>query len=162
MPRPSRHSPEFQRDAVALVRSGPHRTIADVATELGVNRETLRSWVRREERAGTLAAGGMGPTELEELRTLRSRVASQVFTLAVGPQRKVHARPRGNPWMPKHFQQAPLTIAPPPPRLARHRRAWLPCPRAAPAVPLTPKKRRSSCASSIPSSPSSPSRSQRV
>ena len=74
MPRPSRHSPEFQRDAVALVRSSPHRTIVEVATELGVNRETLRSWVRREERAGALAAGGMGQAELEELRTLRKKV----------------------------------------------------------------------------------------
>jgi transposase len=74
MPRPSRHSEEFQRDAVALVRSSPHRTLADIATELGVNRETLRSWVRRTERTDTLAAGGMGPAELEELTRLRKQV----------------------------------------------------------------------------------------
>jgi transposase len=74
MARPSRHSAEFQRDAVALVRSSPQRTIAQVATELGVNRETLRSWVRRTERTDTLAAGGMGASELEELRRLRKQV----------------------------------------------------------------------------------------
>ena len=74
MPRPSRHSAEFQRDAVALVRSSPHRTVADIATELGVNRETLRSWVRRTERAETLGAGGMGASELEELKRLRKQV----------------------------------------------------------------------------------------
>jgi transposase InsO family protein len=37
MTRPSRHSAEFQRDAVALVRSSPDRTIAQIATELGVS-----------------------------------------------------------------------------------------------------------------------------
>jgi transposase len=74
MPRPSRHFPEFERYAVALVRSSPHRTIAQIATELGVNRETLRTWVRRHERTEALAAGGLGPAELEELKHLRKQV----------------------------------------------------------------------------------------
>jgi transposase len=73
MPRPSKHSEEFQRDAVALVRSS-NRPIAEVARELGINHETLRSWVRRAERTETLAAGGMGPAELEELKRLRKQV----------------------------------------------------------------------------------------
>ena len=70
LPRPSKHSEEFRRDAVALVRSS-HRTIAQVADELGVNRETLRSWVRRTETTGALASAGVGQAELEELRRLR-------------------------------------------------------------------------------------------
>lgn len=70
MPRPSKHSEEFRRDAVALVRSS-HRTIAQVAEELGVNRETLRSWVRRAEKDQVLASAGVGRAELDELGRLR-------------------------------------------------------------------------------------------
>lgn len=70
LPRPSKHSEEFRRDAVALVRSS-HRSIAQVAEELGVNRETLRSWVRRAERTEVLASAGVGQVELEELARLR-------------------------------------------------------------------------------------------
>jgi transposase len=68
--RPSHHSEEFRRDAVALVRSS-NRSIAEVAAELGVNRETLRSWVRRAEKDEALASAGVGQSELEELRRLR-------------------------------------------------------------------------------------------
>lgn len=49
MGRPPLHTEEFRRDAVALLRSS-NRTIAEIAIELDVNRETLRSWVRRAER----------------------------------------------------------------------------------------------------------------
>jgi len=68
--RPPFHSEEFRRDAVALVRSSS-RTIAQVAEELGVNRETLRSWVRRSEKTEVLASVGVGQGELEELKRLR-------------------------------------------------------------------------------------------
>lgn len=76
MPKPSPYSAEFRADAVALVRfSNPRRTIADVATELGLNRETLRSWVRRAETDdANLAAGGLAAAEREELKALRRRV----------------------------------------------------------------------------------------
>jgi transposase len=74
MPRPPKHSEEFRRDAVALVRSSPHRTIAEIGRELGVNHETLRSWVRRAERDETMAGGGLGSAELEELKRLRKQV----------------------------------------------------------------------------------------
>ena len=70
MGRPPFHSEEFRRDAVALVRSSD-RTIAQVAEELGVNRETLRSWVRRSEKTEVLASVGVGQGELEELKRLR-------------------------------------------------------------------------------------------
>ena len=76
MGRPSAYSEEFRADAVQLVvDSTPPRTIADVALELGLNRETLRSWVRRAEKAKVSeAAGGLSTAEREELKSLRRRV----------------------------------------------------------------------------------------
>ena len=60
MSRPSKYPEEFRRDAVALVRASPERTVADVARELGVNHETLRQWVvaadRQQVREGAGAA----------------------------------------------------------------------------------------------------------
>ncbi|MEV0431351.1 transposase, partial [Micromonospora sp. NPDC050495] len=45
-----KHYPaEFKADAVALYRSRPGATIAQIADDLGVNRETLRSWVRADD-----------------------------------------------------------------------------------------------------------------
>ena len=41
-----RYPPEFETDAVALYRSRPGVTVASVAADLGVNTETLRSWIR--------------------------------------------------------------------------------------------------------------------
>jgi transposase len=38
---------EFRRDAVALVRSSD-KTVTQVARELGLNRETLRQWVKQD------------------------------------------------------------------------------------------------------------------
>ncbi|MEV0351154.1 transposase [Nonomuraea sp. NPDC050680] len=53
--RPSKFGDEFKRDAVRLVRT-TGRACADVARELGMTRETLRTWVREAESYG--AAGG--------------------------------------------------------------------------------------------------------
>lgn len=54
MGRPSPYSEEFRADAVRLVvDSTPPRSINEVALELGLNRETLRSWVRRAEKEKT-------------------------------------------------------------------------------------------------------------
>src|SRR3974377_1630766 len=55
--RRGRYPKEFRRDAAALVID-QHRTIADVAHELGVVEQTLGNWVRQEridrgEREGT-------------------------------------------------------------------------------------------------------------
>ena len=79
MPRPSKYPEEFRRDAVKLVLSSPQRTVAEIAGELGVNRETLRLWVKaaREGTALTSRAGSdpVGVEEREELRQLRARVA---------------------------------------------------------------------------------------
>ena len=43
------YPPEFKADAVALFRSRPGATIAQVADDLGINRETLRSWIRIDD-----------------------------------------------------------------------------------------------------------------
>jgi transposase len=45
--RRGRYPKEFRRDAAALVID-QHRTIVDVAKELGVVEQTLGNWVRQE------------------------------------------------------------------------------------------------------------------
>ncbi|MFE3778207.1 transposase, partial [Amycolatopsis sp. NPDC059090] len=60
----SRYPEEFRRDAVALVRSAS-RPLAQVARELGVNHETLRTWVRAADRAESAAASGGETAERE-------------------------------------------------------------------------------------------------
>ena len=74
MGRPSKYSPEFKRDAVALVRSSG-RPINQVARELGLSHETLRSWVKRDRiDRGQGAPGELTSDQLEELRSLRRQV----------------------------------------------------------------------------------------
>jgi transposase len=75
-----KHYPaQFKADAVALYRSRPDATIAQVADDLGVNRETLRSWIRiDDQRRGStsqqvhpvtdVAAGSSVGAENAELR----------------------------------------------------------------------------------------------
>lgn len=43
------YSKEFKADAVALYLSDPALTYASVGKDLGVNRETLRVWVRQAQ-----------------------------------------------------------------------------------------------------------------
>jgi transposase len=74
--RSSKYPEQFRSDAVRLVRSSPHRSVAEIARELAVNHETLRTWVRAAERAESTPAGGAEVAEQErELRELRKRVA---------------------------------------------------------------------------------------
>lgn len=77
------YPPEFKADAVALFRSRPGATIALIADDLGVNRETLRSWVRADDQrrggsATPVAAGARvgqpAGTVEEENAELRRRV----------------------------------------------------------------------------------------
>jgi transposase len=76
------YSEEFKADAVALYVSDPGSTYASVAKDLGVNRETLRLWVRqarvgqtgqapagrREADAGTVASDAVLEEENRQLR----------------------------------------------------------------------------------------------
>ncbi|NYT95532.1 transposase [Salinispora sp. H7-4] len=67
----NKHYPaEFKADAVALYRSRPGATIAQIADDLGVNRETLRSWVRADDQRRGSAAGSAE----DENAALRRRV----------------------------------------------------------------------------------------
>jgi len=75
----NKHYPQqFKADAVALYRSRPGSTIAQIADDLGVNRETLRSWVRADDqrRGGpAVPAGRTGPASVEdENAELRRRI----------------------------------------------------------------------------------------
>jgi transposase len=77
----NKHYPQqFKADAVALYRSRPDATIAAIADDLGVNRETLRSWVRvDDQRRGTAPAGSVRPSAAtgsveDENAALRRRV----------------------------------------------------------------------------------------
>ena len=80
----NKHYPaQFKADAVALYRSRPGVTIARIADDLGVNRETLRSWVRNDDdqRHGTggRAAPAVRPAQTsasaeEENVELRRRI----------------------------------------------------------------------------------------
>jgi transposase len=77
------YPPEFKADAVALYRSRPGATIALIADDLGVNRETLRSWVRADDqrrggdaratRPATASSESAGSAEQENAE-LRRRV----------------------------------------------------------------------------------------
>jgi transposase len=77
-----KHYPaQFKADAVALYRSRPGATIAQIADDLGGNRETLRSWVRADDRrrgatAGPAAsaASPQGGGSVEEENALRRQV----------------------------------------------------------------------------------------
>src|SRR3954464_3936085 len=78
----NKHYPQqFKADAVALYRSRPGATIALIADDLGVNRETLRSWVRaddqrrgaRASRPAAVAGEAAGSVE-DENAQLRRRV----------------------------------------------------------------------------------------
>ena len=67
--RRSRYPKEFRRDAAALVID-QHRTMVDVAKELGIVEQTLGNWVRQEridrgERQGTTSTDRAEITRLQ-------------------------------------------------------------------------------------------------
>jgi transposase len=76
----NKHYPQqFKADAVALYRSRPGATIASIADDLGVNRETLRSWVRIDDQRRAGPAGPVRPAAApgsveDENAVLRRRV----------------------------------------------------------------------------------------
>ena len=70
--RKGRYPKEFRRDAAALVID-QHRTVADVARELGVIEQTLGNWVR-QERVDRGEREGLTSEEREEMARLRREV----------------------------------------------------------------------------------------
>lgn len=75
MGRQSPYSEEFRRDAVALYRAaGGRRTYPQVAAELGVTAESLRTWVRKADGEGPAVAVDRGMGELARLRAENARL----------------------------------------------------------------------------------------
>lgn len=72
-----RWSPEFKRDAVALVRSSG-RPIAEVARELGCGESSLGYWMAKDREQRAVADPerfAAEQAESEEIKRLRRRVA---------------------------------------------------------------------------------------
>jgi len=73
MGQPSKYPPELRQRAVRLSRDSG-RPIAHVAKDLGLNPETLRLWVRRDEAEDGSRAVRLASAEREELGALRREV----------------------------------------------------------------------------------------
>lgn len=70
----SSFSPEFRAEAVRMVTEFS-RPVVDVASELGVNSETLRVWVNRAKRAGVQKSDSVADEEAKELGRLHRQIA---------------------------------------------------------------------------------------
>jgi transposase len=68
-----RYTPEFKAEAVRLVRSTPDKPASQIARELGVSDNALRSWVKQTE-IDQGEREGLTTEEREELRRLRKEV----------------------------------------------------------------------------------------
>ncbi|WP_169739797.1 IS3 family transposase [Actinospica robiniae] len=89
------YSEEFKRDAVRLVTSSG-RTRAEVARELGISGETLRTWVRAFAAEGEAAGGSdLSADERAELRELRRKVKQQDEVISI--PKKSHCLLRERP-----------------------------------------------------------------
>ncbi|WP_410598440.1 transposase [Amycolatopsis sp. lyj-90] len=73
MSRRSRYPEQLRRDAVELVNSSD-RPLRQIARELGVNHETLRSWVTAAKQAADVGSAE-DPAVADEVQRLRNRVA---------------------------------------------------------------------------------------
>ena len=72
MPKVPPYSPEFKREAVALLRSSG-RPVPQLASELGVSPQSLRNWAAQRD-IDDGKAQGLTSDEREELRRLRREV----------------------------------------------------------------------------------------
>jgi len=99
MPAPRQYPPELRDRAVELVLSSG-RPIAHIADELGINRETLRCWVRQAQADRGQRADLLSTDEREELKRLRRenielhrtneilKLASAFFAQELDPARR--------------------------------------------------------------------------
>ena len=72
--RSRRYSPEFRAEAVRLYRSVKgEKSMRELAVELGISNETLRSWIKQAD-ADDGRAEGLTTEERDELRKLRRKV----------------------------------------------------------------------------------------
>lgn len=98
MSRPSKYPPEFRQRAVDLARS-TDRPIAQVARELGVNHETLRTWVRQAQ-VDDGEREGLTSDERAELTRLRRENAELRL------EKEILKKPR--PSSPRRWGSEPL------------------------------------------------------
>ena len=76
MAAPRKYPPELKDRALRLWRSEqPRRPIAHLARELGLNPETLRTWIRQDEADRGERSDRPTTAEAEELRRLRKELA---------------------------------------------------------------------------------------
>ena len=76
MAAPRKYPPELRERALRLWRlEQPRRPIAHVARELGLNPETLRTWIRQDEADRGERVDRPTTAEVEELRRLRKELA---------------------------------------------------------------------------------------
>lgn len=72
--RKSRYTPEFRAEAVGLYRSVQgEKSMRELAVELGISNETLRSWIKQADVDNGLRQG-LTSDEREELQKLRRKV----------------------------------------------------------------------------------------
>ncbi|MEV6449663.1 transposase [Amycolatopsis sp. NPDC051716] len=74
MSRRSKYPEQFRRDAVELVNSSD-RPLRQIARELGVNHETLRSWVNVAKQAAEAGPSAEDQAVADEVTRLRKQVA---------------------------------------------------------------------------------------
>jgi len=72
--RRSKYPEQFRRDAIELVNSSD-RPLRQIARELGVNHETLRSWVNAAKQATETGPSAEDPAVTDEVTRLRKQVA---------------------------------------------------------------------------------------
>jgi transposase len=74
VPTPSKYPPELRQRAVGLVLSSG-RPIAQIAEELGSNRETLHTWVRQAQADRGQRTDLLSTDERQELKRLGKELA---------------------------------------------------------------------------------------
>ncbi|OXM59041.1 hypothetical protein CF165_49705 [Amycolatopsis vastitatis] len=74
MSRRSKYPEQFRRDAIELVNSSD-RPLRQIARELGVNHETLRSWVNVAKQAADAGPPAEDRAVADEVTRLRRQVA---------------------------------------------------------------------------------------
>src|SRR6266545_3042496 len=85
MAAPRKYPIELKERALRLWRSEqPRRPIAHIARELGLNPETLRTWIRQDEADRGERSDRPTTAEVEELRDLRKRVRELTWECQAG------------------------------------------------------------------------------
>ncbi len=75
-----RYPPEFRRKVLDLIAAG--RSVASIATDLGVSDQTVYTW-RKQELIDTSQVPGLTTVEAAELRAAKRRIAELETELAV-------------------------------------------------------------------------------